>query len=80
MSEEKRVMTKSREGPARTFNGYLMLLVLLAVAVIGFWLLTLGAPGYDSSKIAKLAFAGRIVGSVVLFLFVLTGFYMLQPN
>ena len=29
MSDEKRAMTKSAESPARTFNGYVMLLVLL---------------------------------------------------
>jgi hypothetical protein len=31
MSDEKRVMTKSREGPASTFNGYPMLFIWLAV-------------------------------------------------
>jgi len=35
MPDEKRAMTTSREGPARTFNGYLMLQVLVAVLAIG---------------------------------------------
>ena len=42
MSDEKRAMTKSAESPARTFNGYVMLLVLLAVLAIGIWLITHG--------------------------------------
>ena len=33
MSNENRAMTKSREGPASTFNGYLFL--FLAIALLG---------------------------------------------
>ena len=87
MSDEKRAMTKSSESPARTFNGYLMLLVLLAVVALGFWFVshTIAggppAPLYGPPRATHvLSVVGSIAASVFVFLFVATGFYMLQPN
>ena len=87
MSDDTRVMTKSREGPASTFNGYLMLLVLLAVAALGFWFVIhtmAGGPPdtvYGPARgVHILSVIGSVLVSVVALAFVLVGFYMLQPN
>jgi len=81
MSNENRAMTKSREGPASTFNGYLVLLVLLALAILEAWLIRNGiANAPVASKAMKLATVAKIVGSILSVLFVLVGFYMIQPN
>jgi len=80
MTEGKIAMTRSREAPASTSNGYLFLLLLLATAVVGFWITTSGVPDYGASKLAKLAYGGSIAGFVLLFLMVLAGFFMIQPN
>jgi regulator of protease activity HflC (stomatin/prohibitin superfamily) len=80
MSEVARVMTKSREGPARTYNGYLMLLLALALAVLAYWWVASGVHPEGATKAMKLAFVGKIVGSILALIVVLSGFYMLQPN
>jgi regulator of protease activity HflC (stomatin/prohibitin superfamily) len=86
MADEKRVMTRSREVTARTFNGYLMLLVLLVVVVAGYWFVRHGgSPAPDwadrgARSVYVLGFIGRFAVSIVAFLFVAVGFYMLQPN
>ncbi|HEX8444440.1 MAG TPA: SPFH domain-containing protein [Allosphingosinicella sp.] len=64
----------SRERPAATQNGYLMLLVLLAALSAGayaFWRATQGEFG---SAVPLLIVSGLVS------LFVLSGFYLLQPN
>ncbi|MGX7896357.1 SPFH domain-containing protein [Tsuneonella sp. HG222] len=79
MSIENRAMTKSREGPASTFNGYVMLALLL---------LAIGWTVWSFLTFAGLNEAGVFVGgwlasailSFVLALLVVTGFYMIQPN
>ena len=80
MSEMKTGMKVSRESVATAHNGYLMLLVLLAVIVLGVWTVLGGLPPEGASKLAKLGFIGTIIGSIVAALFVLVGFYMVQPN
>ena len=102
MPDEKRAMTKSREGPASTFNGYLMLLVLLAVAALGVWFVTHvmgGGPGsapatgpggtqdfasFRNWQAARGAHIASVMGSiglsVVAFVLVARGFFMIQPN
>ncbi|MEG3145647.1 SPFH domain-containing protein [Sphingomonas sp. RT2P30] len=66
-------LTLSRERPAATMSGYIMLLVLLAAIVAG----VAGAAMVkdDPAPGGMLMTAGTLV-----FVFVLTGFYMLQPN
>ena len=80
MSVELKGMNTSRERPARTFNGYLMLLVLLAAVAIAVLLVSNGAPGDGATRAMKLAFAGKLVGAILVPLFVAVGFYMIQPN
>ncbi|WP_375398252.1 SPFH domain-containing protein [uncultured Sphingomonas sp.] len=66
-------LTLSKERPAATSSGYLMLLVLVAAIVAAVWGGTLldANPGLG---------ALLVVAGVLVFAFVLVGFYMLQPN
>ena len=66
-------LTVSREAPAASASGYLMLLVLLAALALGVWGI---ADTVAKGAIGPLA----IVAGTLLFVFVLCGFYMLQPN
>jgi regulator of protease activity HflC (stomatin/prohibitin superfamily) len=67
-------LNESREQPGGGINGYLMLLLLLisiALVGLGVWLATHGAPmpgGWTA-----------VLGGIA-FLFIISGFYMLQPN
>ena len=74
MAPEAHALRLSRERPARTSSGYLMLLVLLLTLImIGFGIAQL-AQGNDLA-------GGLLLGFGTLgFLFVLFGFYLLQPN
>ncbi|HEX8401073.1 MAG TPA: SPFH domain-containing protein [Allosphingosinicella sp.] len=78
MNENKSVslnaLRLSRERPAATQNGYLMLLVLLVALVAAgyaFWGFTQGDIGLGLPL---------LIGAGFVFLFVLCGFYLLQPN
>ena len=67
-------LTQSRETPASTASGYGMLLLLLlpiATAVGAFMQIDHWADG---------AVVGSIIASILVFLFILCGFYLLQPN
>src|SRR3954468_7771020 len=64
----------SQERPARTYNGYVMLLVLLLTIVIGlFGLVMMAAPN---------PLVGVLIAilDTIAFVIVLPGFYLLQPN
>lgn len=66
-------LTVSREAPASTASGYVMLLVLLVSLALAAWGI------FDAANKGAIGpFA--IVAGALLFLFVLCGFYMLQPN
>lgn len=79
MSTETKAMTRSEERSASTFNGYLMLLLLLALlAWTIFAFLSFGGAAARYEPVA-LWLAG-VVGGVVSLLFVLLGFFMIQPN
>jgi len=68
-------LTSSSERPAQTFSGYFMLaLLLLAIAVQIFGIVRLVNEDQGALPIAAV-----IIGPVAL-LFILCGFYMLQPN
>jgi regulator of protease activity HflC (stomatin/prohibitin superfamily) len=71
---ERQALALSRERPARTQNGYAMLLVLL-VALIGaaFGVARLNQGDIDTG-------VGLLAAKVFLALFVAPGFYLLQPN
>ncbi len=66
-------LTLSRERPAATSSGYLMLLVLLIALLVAIYGGSLVDP--DPALGAVL-----IVGGTIVFAFVVCGFYMLQPN
>lgn len=77
MSESKGIaLTSSRERPAGSFSGYLMLLLLL-VAILGqVWGIVNLARGADGT----LAHIFAVIAAPILLLFIACGFYMLQPN
>jgi len=72
MNNASPALTASRETAAQTSSGYLMLLVLLIIAAIGLFL-ALSGSGSSTSFIVILLCA-------VLFILIVKGFYMLQPN
>ena len=80
MSNESRAMTTSRERPASTFNGYVMLLVLLAAIVVGVLLVSGSVPPEGATKAMKLLFAGQLGLSFLFAILVAVGFFMIQPN
>ena len=74
MTESTQALSHSHERPARTSSGYAMLLVLLLTLVavgVGVFELTQNAPGLGAPLVAA---------GVLAFVFVLCGFYLLQPN
>lgn len=67
-------LTASREVGARSFNGYLMLLVLLGSMLWFGWAMSSVIPGEQDADFLGMGL------SIAVFLFVSIGFYMLQPN
>jgi len=80
MTEEVSTMIRSREGPASTFSGYPMLLVLLAAIALAVWMLVSAIPDPGASKLVKIGFVGTIFAAGLIALLVASGFYMIQPN
>ena len=70
-------LNRSREVPASTQSGYVMLLVSLGLAALAVWLL-LGAIAPDPEVDGTLMIGAGVTGFVSLF--ILTGFYMINPN
>jgi regulator of protease activity HflC (stomatin/prohibitin superfamily) len=76
MSESNIVtLSASRERPAATASGYLMLLTLLVVIVLE----VAGIVSLANDRGDTLAIVAVIVGPIAI-LFIAPGFYMLQPN
>ncbi len=74
MTESAQALSHSHERPAHTSSGYAMLLVLL---------LTLVAAGYGIYELTQenVALGAPLTAAGVIgFIFVLCGFYLLQPN
>jgi regulator of protease activity HflC (stomatin/prohibitin superfamily) len=74
MAPDVHALRLSRERAASTSSGYFMLLVLLFTLIgiaVGAWLL---------SQELVAAGVGLLIASTLAFLFVLPGFYFLQPN
>lgn len=80
MSVELTGMKTSTERRGSSFNGYIMLLVLLAILVVAGVGVPALAPGDGAGSGAKFLFVGSIVFSVFALLVVSIGFFMLQPN
>ena len=71
---ESQALSHSHERPAHTSSGYVMLLVLLLA------LAAVGAGVFELTQDAPALGAPLVAGGVLTFLFVLCGFYLLQPN
>src|SRR5436190_21076647 len=68
-------LTATSERPASTMNGYVMLIVLLlAILADAYAINRLPQTGDDTTSVAIL------IAATVLFILVIPGFYMLQPN
>lgn len=80
MSDIRSGMNISREIPATTFSGYVMLLIIAAIAVLCILLISSFVPDVGAGKAAKLIFAGSMAGSLLSIAFVAAGFFMVQPN
>ena len=77
MSESKGIaLTSSRERPASTYSGYLMLVVLLLAIALQVW----GIVGLASGDDSAAAHIWAAVVAPIILLFVACGFYMLQPT
>ena len=64
----------SQERPASTFNGFVMLLVLLLTIVVGlFGLVMMAAPSPVPGVLIMIL-------DTIAFIIVISGFYLLQPN
>jgi len=68
-------LTSSRERPASTASGYMMLVVLLLAILLQIWGIA-GVAG-DSDALEHIV---AVVLAPLLLIFVACGFYMLQPN
>lgn len=68
-------LNASRERPASTMSGYLMLLLMLLSIIVPGWAIF----EFANDRQSALAIAGVIVGPLA-FIFIVAGFYMLQPN
>lgn len=79
MSEGNKPMVRSQERPASTFNGYLMLLLWLALIPWTIFAFVNFAGAADQGWFRPEWLVGW-VGGLILFLFILFGFFMLQPN
>ncbi|MEO5773608.1 MAG: SPFH domain-containing protein [Sphingomicrobium sp.] len=68
-------LTSSRERAAQTFSGYAMIVGLLLVAALqAFGVISLIHDRVDILSIAS------VIAGPLLFIFIIAGFYMLQPN
>ena len=80
MSVELTGMKTSSETAAKSYNGYVMLLVLVALVAVLAFMLPGMAPGAGATKGAKILFVGSLVFSLLAVLIVSAGFFMIQPN
>ena len=80
MSVELTGMKTSRESAATSYNGYVMLLVLLGIVALAAWVVSQGIPPAGATKGTKILFVGMLLASLVSVLLVASGFFMIQPN
>lgn len=73
--QEATVLNRSREVPAATASGYLMLLVWLVLLAAGIWA-ALQFPGDNQTAFS----VGVLIVSAVAGTLILSGFYMINPN
>ena len=80
MSVELKGMNTSRERAASSYNGYIMLIILVVVVAGLAFLLPGIFPEGEASKGAKLTFIGALIASLMGVLILAAGFFMIQPN
>ncbi len=80
MSSELTGMKTSSETAATSYNGYIMLFVLMVVIAALAFILPGMAPGDGATKATKIAFVGTLAISLVGVLILASGFFMIQPN
>lgn len=80
MVSQMQGMNVSQERPAKSWNGYVMLLALVATIALFAWTVASGAPPEEAAKPEKLLFIGQLLLAVLPFLLIVGGFFMIQPN
>ena len=80
MSMELKGMKTSRESAAASYNGYVMLIVLLGLLVFAGVALPGMVPADGAAKAIKLMFVGALVVTILAITLVAVGFFMIQPN
>ena len=80
MSMEMKGMKTSRESAAASYNGYVMLIVLLGLLVFAGVALPGMVPADGAAKAIKLMFVGALVVTILAITLVAVGFFMIQPN
>ncbi|WP_199799751.1 SPFH domain-containing protein [Pseudoblastomonas halimionae] len=73
-------MNKSVERDAVSYNGYVMLGLLAVVTALTAWGFFANLPEDGMSKAEKLTFIASLAGLAIVPLFILVGFFMIQPN
>jgi regulator of protease activity HflC (stomatin/prohibitin superfamily) len=79
MVTELKGMKVSREVAGTSYNGYVQLLVLLALIVLAAWAVPAMVPGGPLGA-GPLGFGATLGFSIVAILLVACGFFMVQPN
>ena len=75
-SDDQSAIASSHEKPASSFNGYTMLLVLVALPLVPFLLLAAGL----GKLLGPVIGVSMLILSVIGFILVAVGFFMIQPN
>jgi len=75
MTEARAGIARSQEQPASTFNGYLFLLLWLGAIAVAVWRIIV----FNTQGPSALG-GWLLIAAIVVFVFVLPGFYMVQPN
>ncbi|PIW56411.1 MAG: hypothetical protein COW16_00995 [Sphingomonadales bacterium CG12_big_fil_rev_8_21_14_0_65_65_10] len=73
-------MNKSVERDATSYNGYVMLLLFVVVTGLALWGFFQNLPEDGMSKAEKITFVASLVGLLIGPIFILVGFFMIQPN
>ena len=80
MSVELTGMKTSREHAATSYNGYVMLGILVVVVAALAFIIPGMAPGDGAAKAAKIGFVAMLFVSAICVLILAIGFFMIQPN
>lgn len=78
--QARRAMTKSEERDGTSSSGYLMLGLFVLVTALAAWGIVQFAPSDGASKADKIIFIGSLATAAIVPIFILCGFFMIQPN